>query len=246
MSKEMRKYIDEVKDIINETFKTNKPMKREIKYFSPDGRKTLPNGHPIQKGGFIKECKDNQDKFKHSNFEYLINERFELAEAIHPQQYGLADYRGGIIIFSTDINALSINKNKIVNWFKQKIKTIKNRLFAKSKLSRLVKKYNLEPEKKVDKRDVDDYIGAFSVGNFFSGRYIGDNSKVFDENSLSIEINGISSDALIYFAEEVAMEFNQETVLVKDLNLNKIFLVDPDRDGSYDMSSVNRKVSENV
>ncbi len=106
---------------------------------------------------------------------------------------------------------------------------------------RLADKFNIEPEKEFDARTVEGYIGAFSVGNFFSGKYVGDHSKCFDERSLSIEINGISSDALMYFAEEVALEFNQETILVKDLNINKIFLVNPDMSGSYDLSSVEQE-----
>lgn len=221
----MRKCLNEAKSIICKPFKANKPMKREIKYFSPDGRKTLPNGHPIQKGGFVKECEDNKNKFTHLNHEYLINERFELIEAIHTQQYGLAGHRGGIITFSNDVDALSVNKNEIINWFSAKIKTINNRLFAKSTLGRLADKFNIEPEKEFDAQTVEGYIGAFSVGNFFSGKYIGDHSKCFDERSLSVEINGISSDALMYFSEEVALAFNQETILVKNMNISKIFLV---------------------
>ncbi len=225
MRKAIRKHLNEVKSIISKSYKTNKPVKREIKHFSPGGRKTLPNGHPIQKGGFVKECEDNKNKFTHLNHEYLFNERFELIEAIHTQQYGLAGHRGGIITFSNDVNALSINKNEILSWFSAKIKTINNRLFAKSQLGRLTDKFNLEPEKEFDARTVEGYIGAFSAGNFFLGKYIGDHSKCFDERSLSIEINGISSDALMYFAEEVALAFNQETILVKNMNISKIFLI---------------------
>jgi hypothetical protein len=91
------------------------------------------------------------------------------------------------------------------------------------------------------KDNIDDYIGAFSIGNFFSGRYIGDNGKVFDESSLSIEINGISSKGLIYLAEEIAREFNQETVLVKDLNSNKIFLVNQIKGDDYSLDKINKK-----
>ena len=102
----------------------------------------------------------------------------------------------------------------------------------KNKVNKTIIKYNIE-------NPIDEYIGAFSIGNFFSGRYISDNGKVFDEKSLSVEINGISTEALIYFAEEIAIEFNQETVLLKDLNNNKIFLVDKTRNGNNDLSNIN-------
>lgn len=64
---------------------------------------------------------------------------------------------------------------------------------------------------------------------------------MFDETSLSIEVNGISSNGLIYLAEEVAREFNQETVLVKDLNLNTIFLVNQLEGDNYNLDSINKK-----
>ena len=103
----------------------------EIKYFSTDGS-SLPNGHPIQKGAFIKDCQDNSKKFKSENFQYLIiNENFQIVESVHPEQYGLVDYRGGIISFSTDVNAVNFDKNQIVNFFKKVYKTLYNRFFAK-------------------------------------------------------------------------------------------------------------------
>lgn len=218
---------------ISQKEKDGKYTISEIKYFSTDGRKNIPNGHVFQKGGFIKECKDNSNKFKTENYQYFINDSLEIVEAVHSTQYGLSDYRGGIVIFSTDVNSLDISKNRISNWVKKKLKSLKNRFISKSKLN--------QDDKKVGEVDVEDYIGAFSIGNFFSGRYIGDNNKVFDKNSLSLEINGISSEGLIYLAEEIAMEFEQVTVLVKDLNQNKIFLVDQDRGGSYDVSNLNKR-----
>ncbi len=225
-----------IKDAINESTFTVK----EIRYFSPSGRNTLPNGHPIQKGGFIKECIDNKDKFKTGNYQFLIKENSDVIEAIHPEQYGMFDYRGGIVVFSTDVNSLQISKNKLTNWLKKKMKTYMNRFFVKSKLAKLVGKFN-KADKTLGGDEVSDYIGAFSIGNFFSGRYVGDDGNTFNEKSISIEINGISSKGLIYLAEEIAREFNQESVLVKDLNKNKIFLVNQDVGSDYDVSNLNKK-----
>lgn len=181
-----------------------KPI-REIKYFHPSGG-TMPNGHPIQRGGFSRECRIN-------------SEAYELDEAVHPQQYGLADYRGGVITFSTDVNAVEYSKNAIVNKVKQLLATYGNRLFRQSKIAKVIKSFN-------DKDG--EYIGAFSVGNFFKGRYVGDNGKIYDEKSISVEINGLSSKGLFELAEKLCTEFQQETVLVKDFNTNKIYLVDAD------------------
>lgn len=239
MSKEMRKYLDNFKKYLNG--KTTLYGITEIKYFSPDGRKKIPNGHPYQKGSFIKECKDNLIKFKTENYQYLFGENYGVVEAIHDKQYGLFDYRGGIIIFSTEINSLELSDIKIYNWFKKIYKSILNKFFSKSRLNSVIDKFNKSDTKKLGTEDVDDYIGAFSIGNFFSGRYIGDNGKVFDESSRSIEINGISSNGLIYLAEEIAREFQQETVLVKDLNVNKIFLVNQIKGDDYSLKDINKK-----
>jgi hypothetical protein len=209
---------------------------KEIKYLSTDGRKNIPNGHFLEKAGFIKECTDNSNSFITDNHQYILNKDFSIIEGIHGNQYGLFNYRGGIIIFSTDVNSIELNDNILFNWINKKIKTYSNRFFRKSKLRNVIKKFNK------DKENEDDYIGAFSIGNFFPGSYIGDNGKFYNENSLSIEINGISSEGLIYFAEDIAKEFNQETVLVKDLNQDKIFLVNQDKGvNSHDIESINKK-----
>lgn len=212
---------------------------KEVKYFSPDGRKTIPDGHGIQKAGFLRECKLNSEKFTIKNIQYLINEDFEVVEAVRVTQYVLEHYRGGVIVFSTDVNSLEVSKSKLFNWLTQKFKTINNKLFSKKKLNKVINKFN-QDEKVIGDKKIEDFIGAFSIGSFFNGRYIGDNGKVFDENSMSIEVNGISNDALIYLAEKIAMEFNQETVLVKDLDYKKIFLVSQVLRGGYDKSSINK------
>lgn len=214
---------------------------KEIKYFSPNGKK-MPNGSHYHKGGFLHECKLNSEKFSINNNQYLITDKKTIVEAIHGEQYGLSDYRGGIIIFSTEVQFAQFDKNKLLNWFKMKIASFKNKFFTNKKLNKVINSFNSTENKKSGEKSVEDYIGAFSIGNFFHGRYIGDNGKVFDEKSLSIEINGISSDGLIYLGEEIAKEFNQETVLVKDLNKNKIFLVDSNKEGNYDENTVNKKV----
>lgn len=47
---------------------------------------------------------------------------------------------------------------------------------------------------------------------------------MFNDKSLALEINGLSLKGLLRLAEYISQEFLQETVLVKDLNTNKIYL----------------------
>lgn len=68
--------------------------------------------------------------------------------------------------------------------------------------------------------------GAYSVGNSFKGQFVGDNGEKYNDKSLSVEINGVSSKNLLLFAELLAQDLMQKSVLVKDLNLDKIYLAD--------------------
>ena len=74
--------------------------------------------------------------------------------------------------------------------------------------------------------DKDNFGGAYSVGHCFKGKYVSDNGETYDETSFSIEVNGLSSQSLLQLAEHLAETVLQKTVLVKDLNNGKIFLVE--------------------
>lgn len=170
---------------VEQVFKTFNVIRKrkqnitEVKYFHPSGLKHLPNGSHYQKGGFLHECRKNACAFV-------------LSEDIHPEQYG-SDHRGGIIVFSSDVNAPQLSDNKVLH------------------------KMNI---------DTDDFIGAYSIGNFFKGKYVSDNGQVFSDKSLAIEVNGLSSKGIIRLAKILANDFVQQTVLVKNLNINKIYLTD--------------------
>lgn len=203
-------------------------MNKEIKYFHPSV-KQMPNGVHYQRGGFLYECKVNKEAFTNSFFDNA--QVYTLDEAIHPTQYGLADYRGGIIVFSVDVNAKKFSDNAFINKLKQFLATIQQRLTKDKKIGSLINKFNKTSE---------EYIGAFSLGNFFHGKYVSDDGKVFDEKSMAMEINGLSTKSLIKVAEAICNEFSQETVLVKDLNANKIFLVNGEPSEDYDLSQINK------
>ena len=195
-----------IKEIIRESVKkalTRGGVWKEVRYFHPDG-KTMPNGSHYQRGYFIHECKKNANNFV-------------LDEGVHNMQYGMAEYRGGIIVFSTDVNAITLDSNKFLNKVKQVIMTFKQRYKKDSIIHNVMNKFN-------DRGG--EYVGAYSVGNFFKGKYVGDNGEMYDEKSIAVEINGLSSKSLLTIAEMIAKEFRQETVLVKDLNKNKIYTAD--------------------
>jgi len=122
-----------------------------------------------------------------------------------------ANKKGGIITFSTVVNALELDKNKLINFIKQKVVTINNKLKANKKVDDIAQNYDL---------------AGWTVGHYLNGRYTAANGAVFDEKSLSVEIIGIDSNTLLQIAEDLCAAFTQESVLVKDYNTNKIFFAD--------------------
>ena len=118
--------------------------------------------------------------------------------------------KGGIVVFSTEVNAVDFSENKLINWVKKKAATFKNNISKNKKINNIGQKHDL---------------AAWTVGKALSGRYTAKNGKVFDEKSLSVEIIGVTSEELIKIAEELCIEFLQEAVLVKDYSTGSVFLV---------------------
>ena len=56
---------------------------------------------------------------------------------------------------------------------------------------------------------------GWAVGNFVSGLNYRKNGKVYSDESLSVEITGISDEALIETGEELCRAINQDDVLIK-------------------------------
>lgn len=117
---------------------------------------------------------------------------------------------GGVIVFSTDVNAVKQADNKLVDWLKKRVKTVANRFTATKKIDKVA--------------TLNDLVG-WTVGKFLNGRYTAKNGKTFGENSLSVEIVGVDSEKLIDIAEQLCRLFDQESVLVKDYTTGKILFV---------------------
>lgn len=123
---------------------------------------------------------------------------------------------GGIIVFSTDINVQNGQKtfrDEIKFWIQDKFQTIVNSCEVMSKATKNVGR-NLENK---------DY--GFTIGKFFQGGYKAKSRKLFNDKSVSIEIIGITSALLLKIATEIARDFSQETVLVKDYQSNETYFV---------------------
>jgi hypothetical protein len=188
---DIRKFIDKVKNFgsVNETYEVV-GANNLMEAFKLNGFSISRNNDPNVKTTYFQSNVEN-----------------ELTEEI---DFEFED-KGGIIVFSVEVNAVELSNNKLVKFIRQKIETAKNILFKSSKINKII--YN-NPE-----------IQGVTIGNFVKGRYVAKNGSLYDETSLSVEIIGITSDVLNKVAEELAKEFKQETVLVKNYNDNKIYLV---------------------
>lgn len=145
----------------------------------------------------IKVCENN-----------VITRNEKLDEAIE----GSIDMdKGGVIVLSTDVNAVRQDERKIVDFLKKKLSTYKNRLSYGKMINKRAKEF--------------EDIYAWTIGKFLSGRYKSKDGTIFDENSISVELLGVSTDTLISFAESLCRDFKQETVLVKDYENGRILFV---------------------
>ena len=161
---------------------------------------------------FMEALKLNGTTFLHG----LLNDFHPLNEA--DPEYAIdfefeKEFFGGVIVFSTNVNAItdSTSKSKWVGKIKGIIKTIQNRVYMNKKLNAILLSHS--------------EVKAVSIGNFFKGRYTAKNNTTYDETSLSIEIIGISFELLCGIAAELSKTFSQETVLVKGNDSQRILLV---------------------
>lgn len=161
----------------------------------------------------LNEAKSWSDGMKKNNFPKITfsEEKTLISEGIdfEPEE----NEKGGIIVFSTDVNAVEFSPNKIKNWLKQKIATISNRFQSTKKIDKIADKHQL--------------IG-WTIGHYLDGRYKAKNGKMFGENSLSVEIIGVDFDKLLHIAEDICKDFKQESVLLQDFSSGRVLFVNPE------------------
>lgn len=118
---------------------------------------------------------------------------------------------GGMIVLSSDINNEETDK--------QQEGTEYQRSFGESYITNTIENYLTEKNLQG--------VG-YTIGKGFSGRYVTPNAS-FDENSFTIDMADIDSDKLIDIASDLAHNFHQTAVLVRDYNKNKTYFVNGER-----------------
>lgn len=120
---------------------------------------------------------------------------------------------GGMIVLSSDINATGEDEEQ-----KQK-GTEYQQSFGAEYISNTIDNY-------INEKGLEGV--GHTIGKNFSGRYV-TNGIVYDENSFTIDLAGIDTDTLLDIAADLAHNFYQKEVLVRDFNNNKTYFVDGNR-----------------
>lgn len=182
-----------------------------IKYFHPTG-KSMPNGIGYQRGWFLKECRDNMNSFT-----------YEI-----PPRCIRSSLRGGVILFPYNVNAAVAGKddcNPDIHTVEKVVKQAlhvddRHRHFChysfKGKITGLIRQWLIIRQKNVSV--------IAGKGHAFTGLYPCSNGCVFNEDSVSLEIQGISPGRMLKLAGLLRRTFNQESVLVRSLNNGKTYL----------------------
>jgi len=133
--------------------------------------------------------------------ENIIEKFSEMIDYELPQEE-----KGGIIVFSTDVNVLHLSQTNLGDKLKQFFLIWKQRY------------------QEINKNKI---FPAWTTGRFFKGNYTDMEGNLYSENSLSVEIIGVTFNELIKIAEDFCADFVQQTVLVKTYTENSILLVNP-------------------
>ena len=188
----------------------------------------------------IRQINSNLENFKKLTCSIKIKEGvFDITNGFHPTSnkypgvYGMSNYldeidknnnsfnrkaeitkelkNGGMIVLSSDINNEDVENKEIGTEYQ--------RTFGQSYITSTIENYLNEKHL----REV-----GFTIGKDFSGRYVTKNAK-FDENSFTIDLANIDSNVLVDIASDLAHNFCQTEVLVKDFNKNRTYFVNGKR-----------------
>ncbi|WP_034450199.1 hypothetical protein [Butyrivibrio sp. AE2032] len=124
------------------------------------------------------------------------------------------DMKGGIIVFPQESNCMLLSADKLTDWIRQRFPASSD---------------NNSGLSDADKDAQEQTSAGWAVGKFFKGRYTGIEGTVYSEDSLSLEITGVSDDELVKTGEELCRAFDQAPVLIKTYpERNRIFVVSAD------------------
>ena len=64
---------------------------------------------------------------------------------------------------------------------------------------------------------------AYSIGNTFRGQYVGSSGELYNKDSLTIVVNGMTTKKLLKLAEMLSKTLHPTGIIVKDMNTMKMY-----------------------
>lgn len=188
-------------------------MKNIIIQFLQDSKK---RNYEAFKHTNLFECRGayNVDRYNAKN----LYESIYVDEVIYSEKHVNEDMdsipqemHGGIITFSTAMNSTELTRDGLINHLKRKMTSLKNQFQCKFE--------------KIDETAGKFELACWAIAKGLHCRYKDRKTGTsFDENSISVELVGISNDTLLNFAKELCIEFEQQTALVKASSTLDIWL----------------------
>ncbi|ADV46183.1 hypothetical protein [Nitratifractor salsuginis] len=188
--------------------KKNKHWKDITRELHPKGRKFPASSVFYAKVAYGQEVSANDKWERARGYNYCNGIDYSM-----PKEEELQ--RGGTIVFPIDLDP-DENK-KFISDIKRYFQILDIRIKSDEKFEKIIRKSK-------DKFRLSEL--GYSIGSFFKGRYIDEAGHQWDDKSFSIDVIGISSDFLKILTEDISKEFTQKAILLKDYNLNKIYLLD--------------------
>lgn len=186
---------------------------KSIKYFRNDGLNIRPTGMTC--GWINAQIWKNENGFlnKPMTNSYILNDISNL-------RYGFSDYRGGMIVFSDKMKKIKLeNINDILKGIYKN--SMLMTVSTHNKTNNAIKKWR----QSIVLKSL--YVGGYTIGKNFIGEYTDINNEInFNKNSVTIELGGIPTEMLFIFGSELCKIYKQPSLLVKDFNTNKNYLID--------------------
>lgn len=168
--------------------------------------------------GFIPSMKMNSISFDNSNklFHISLGPKNEFLNEESNSEYS-KEYPGGIITFSKDINSQEQLLQQSDIFSEGGVVTVSfdwDMLYQD--MLEIMETFKVVIDEIRDNSKKTYGITNISMGNYFKGNYVYNSKQVYDEISMSIELNGIEEDELNEIARALCIELNIETVMVKN------------------------------
>jgi len=123
---------------------------------------------------------------------------------------------GGMIIMSTDVNAMA--GGGLTGKLKALVKTTLNRLFRSDKAKKVIKDFFKSWG----------MSAGMSIGRSFNGVfYDADEDVTYDENSFTVDLKGVPFPLVSAIGASLAKAFDQKSVLVEDNRSGTVFEIGP-------------------